>query len=263
MRIQPEPARRNDPPPRRHRDRPGPCRSPHLWAAGLKGEISPFRQAPSLHLDKSFSDVLEDLEFGGFINVWGCRDRFVLSGDLMYVDTSGNHASGPLPAFQIPGLGVPIPPGATVDARVDTTQFNVSVQAGYRMVDTPQFTLDGLVGVRYWRVSNDVAVSASHVAIGTRSARHGEDFSWTDPVLGLRAFAPFNEKFSAQAQADIGGFGAGADGTWSLLATLNYVFTDHLSVSAGYKVLDVDYDHRGHVFDTRLQGPTFGMTWRF
>ena len=107
----------------------------------------------------------------------------MLSGDLMYVDTSGNHASGPLPAFQIPGLGVPIPPGATVDARVDTTQFNVSVQAGYRMVDTPQFTLDGLVGVRYWRVSNDVAVSASHVAIGTRSARHGENFSWTDPVL--------------------------------------------------------------------------------
>ena len=100
-------------------------------------------------------------------------------------------------------------------------------------------------------------------AIGTRSARHGEDFSWTDPVLGLRAFAPFNEKFSAQAQADIGGFGAGADATWSLLATLNYAFTDHLSVSAGYKVLDVDYDHRGHVFDTRLQGPAFGMTWRF
>ena len=32
---------------------------------------------------------------------------------------------------------------------------------------------------------------------------------------------------------------------------------------AGYKVLDVDYDHRGHVFDTRLQGPAFGMTWRF
>ena len=96
--------------------------TPYLWAAGLKGDISPFRQAPSLHLDKSFSDVLEDLEFGGFINVWGRRDRFVLSGDLMYVDTSGNHASGPLPAFQIPGLGVPIPSGATVDARVDSVE---------------------------------------------------------------------------------------------------------------------------------------------
>ncbi|MGN6307687.1 MAG: hypothetical protein ACTHNH_22935 [Mesorhizobium sp.] len=237
--------------------------TPYMWAAGLDGYISPFRRGPTIGIEKSFSDVMDDLNFGGFVNVWGRYDRFVFSGDMMYVNTTDSHGTGPLPALQIPGLGVPIPPGASVDARVDTKQFMATLQGGYRVVDTPQFTLDALAGVRFWHISNDVTVTASHPAIGTRAATHGESFGWADPVMGLRAFLPLTEQLSLQAQADIGGFGAGSDLTWSALATVNYAFTDHLSASVGYKVLDVDYDHDGHVYDTRLSGPVLGMTYRF
>lgn len=237
--------------------------TPYMWAAGLEGNISPFRRAPTIEVEKSFSDVLDDLNFGGFVNIWGRYERFVFSGDVMYVDTTDSHGTGPLPALQIPGLGVTIPPGASVDAKVDTKQFMATLQGGYRVLDTPQFTLDALAGARFWHISNDVTVTARHPAIGTRSASHGESFGWVDPVVGARAFLPLTEKLSFQAQADIGGFGAGSDLTWSALATVNYVFTDHLSASVGYKVLDVDYNHDGHVYDTQLSGPVLGMTWRF
>ena len=237
--------------------------TPYMWAAGLDGHISPFQRGPTVSVDKSFSDVLDDLNLGGFVNIWGRYDRFVLSGDVMYVDTTDSHAAGPLPAFQIPGLGVPIPPGASVKADVDTKEFMATLQGGYRVVDTPEFTLDALGGARFWYISNDITVTASHPAIGSRTASHRESFGWVDPVVGLRAFIPVTEKVSIQAQADIGGFGAGSDLTWSVLATLNYNFSDHLSASAGYKVLDVDYDHNGHVFDTRLSGPVIGATYRF
>lgn len=237
--------------------------TPYMWAAGLEGDISPFRRAPTIHVDKPFSDVIDDLNFGGFVNVWGRYDRFVLSGDMMYVDTTDNHGSGPLPALQIPGLGIAIPPGARVDAKVDTKQFMATLQGGYRIIDTPQFTLDALGGVRFWHISNDVTVTASHPAIGSRSATHRESFGWVDPVVGVRAFLPLTEKLSLQAQADVGGFGAGSDLTWSALATANYTVTEHLSLSAGYKILKVDYDHGGHVYDTSLSGPVLGMTWRF
>jgi hypothetical protein len=133
-----------------------------------------------------------------------------------------------------------------------------TLQGGYRVVDTPDFTLDALAGARFWHISNDVTVSALGV-----SRTYGESFGWVDPVVGLRAFLPLTDKLSVQAQADVGGFGAGSDITWSALATINYTFTDHLSVSAGYKVLDVDYDRGGHVFDTRLSGPVLGLTLRF
>lgn len=227
--------------------------TPYMWAAGLGGSISPFRRAPTIGVEKSFSDVLEDLNFGGFVNIWGRYDRFVFSGDVMYVNTTDSHASGPLPP-----LPVPIPPGTVVNGDVDTEQFMATLQGGYRVVDTRDFTLDALGGVRFWHISNDVTVSALGL-----SRSYGESFGWADPVVGARAFLRLTEKLSLQAQADIGGFGAGSDFTWSALATVNYVFTEHLSVSAGYKVLDVDYDRGGHVYDTQLSGPVLGMTYRF
>lgn len=227
--------------------------TPYLWMAGMDGRISPFRRAPTIGVEKSFSDVMDSLELGGFVNLWLRRDRFVFSADLMYVDTSDGHAFGPLPP-----LPVPVPPGTVVEGRVDSRQTTVTVQGGYRVVDAPDFTLDVLGGLRAWRISNDVTVSA----LGS-SRRYGESFDWIDPVLGLRAFRPLGGDWSLQAQLDAGGLGVGADSTWSLLATVNYVASDRFSVSGGYKLLDVDYDHDGHVYDARLKGPVFGLTWRF
>lgn len=234
----------------------------YLWATGLDGNVSPFRRAPTLSVEKSFSDVMDDLNFGGFLNIWGRYDRFVLSGDLMYVDTTDSKAAGRLPALQIPGLPT-LPPGAAIDATVDTQEFMATLQAGYRVIDADGFSLDALAGARFWHISNDVSVTASHPLLGSVSASHNESFGWVDPVIGARAFFSLTDKLSVQGQVDIGGFGAGSDLTWSALATVNYVFTDTLSVSAGYKVLDVDYAHDGHVFDSRLSGPVFGLTYRF
>lgn len=237
--------------------------TPYMWAAGLDGNLSPFRRGPTLRVEKPFRDVMDDLNFGGFVNLWARKGRFVFSGDVMYVDTTEGHGTGPLSAMQLPGLGVPIPAGASVDAKVDSKQFMATVQGGYRVIDTPQFTLDALGGIRVWHISTDVTVTASHAAIGNLSASHRESFSWADPVVGLRALFRMTDKFSIQAQADIGGFGAGSDLTWSALATVNYIVNDRLSVSAGYKVLNVDYNHGGHVYDVRLSGPVVGATWRF
>lgn len=239
--------------------------TPYMWAAGLDGHVSPFRRGPTIGVEKSFSDVLDDLNFGGFVNVWGRYERFVFAGDVMYVNTTDSHGAGPLPAFTLPN-GIHVPAGVEIDADVDTKQFTATLMGGYRVIDTPQFTLDALGGARFWHISNDVTLTGSLFGAGSQSVSYGESFGWVDPLVGLRAFLPLTEKLSLQAQADIGGFGgfgAGADLTWSAMATVNYVFTDHLSASVGYKALDVDYDRKGHVFDTRLSGPVLGMTYRF
>ena len=178
------------------------------------------------------------------------------------IDTTDSKAAGPLPALQIPGLPT-LPAGATIDADVDTQEFMATLQAGYRIVEADGFSLDALAGARFWHISNEVAVTASHPLIGSVSATHKESFGWIDPVIGARAFFGLTDKLSVQAQVDIGGFGAGSDLTWSALATVNYIFTDSLSVSAGYKVLDVDYSDDGYVFESRLSGPVMGLTYRF
>lgn len=235
--------------------------TPYMWAAGLDGRISPFRRGPTIGVEKSFSDVMDDLNFGGFINIWGRYDHFVFSGDIMYVDTTDGHGTGPLPAFHLPN-GTPVPAGTTIEAKVDTKQFTATLMGGYRVIDTRQFTLDALGGARFWHIANDVTLTGSLGGLGG-SVSYGESFGWVDPLVGLRAFLPLTENLSLQGQADIGGFGAGSDLTWSALVTANYVFSSRLSASAGYKMLDVEYNHNGHVYDTRLSGPVLGMTYRF
>lgn len=227
--------------------------SPYLWAAGMEGSISPFQAGPTIEVEKSFSEVLENLNLGGFVNVWARSGPFVFSSDAMYVNTTESEAFGPLPP-----LPVPVPPGTVVDGSVDSQQFMATLQAGARVVDTEQFTLDALGGARVWQISSDVTVSALGM-----SRSYGESFGWIDPVIGARAFFRLTDELSVQAQADIGGFGVGSDLTWSALATVNYTFSNNLSVSAGYKVLDVNYDSDGHVYDTRLSGPVLGLTYRF
>ncbi|MEX0293579.1 hypothetical protein AAH995_09510 [Pseudomonas putida] len=235
--------------------------TPYIWAARLDGRVSPFQRGPIISVEKPFSDVLDDLNFGGFINVWGRYDRFVLSGDIMYVDTTDIHNVGPLPALSIPGLGV-IPPGGNIDAKIDTKQFTATLMGGYRVIDSPGFSLDALAGARVWHISNRVKVIGSLGSLSKSTSYH-ESFGWVDPLVGLRAFLPITQKLSVQGQADIGGFGIGSDFTWSTLVTVNYAFRDSLSTSVGYKLLDVDYDYNGHVYDTRLSGPALGMTYRF
>ena len=227
--------------------------TPYLWAAAVDGRISPFRRAPTIGIGKSFAEVMDGLEFGGFVHVWSRRGRAVFSGDVMYVSTREGHTSGPLPP-----LLVPVPPGTVVEGRVDSRQANATLQAGYRIVGREDFTLDVLAGLRAWRLSNDVTVSAAGL-----SRSYGEHFDWVDPVVGLRAFRRLGGNWSLQAQLDAGGAGIGSDATWSALATANYVVGEHFSLSAGYKVLDVDYDDGGHVYDARLKGPAFGLTYRF
>lgn len=99
------------------------------------------------------------------------------------------------------------------------------------------------------------------VNCGSQSRSHDESFGWVDPVIGARAFYRFTDKLSLQA--DLGGFDVGSKLTWQAMGTLNYIVTHTLSASAGYKVLEVDYDSDGHVFNTTLSGPVLGMTYRF
>lgn len=223
--------------------------TPYLWAASIKGTVSPFKRAPSMAIEKPFKDIIDNLNFGGFLDIWVRHNRYVLSSDIMYVSTTDSHNIGALPM---------IGPTRGLSADVDTRQFSASLKAGYRVYDTPDLTVDLLAGARLWRISNDVTVRYADYSV-----KHGERFGWVDPLIGLRIFYNINPKLSLQAQADVGGAGIGAEKTWQALATANYAFTKHFSASIGYKALGVDYRSGGHVFDTRLRGPVAGLTYRF
>jgi hypothetical protein len=221
----------------------------YLWASGIDGRISPFQIAPTIHIQKSFSDIISNLNLGGFAYVYGRYDRFVVVSDTMYVNTTDAKSIGALPIIgPTPGLG----------ASVDTKEFTETLLAGYEAVNTPDFTFDFLGGIRVWSISNDV-----RVRFASLSRSYGESFSWVDPVVGVRARFHLTDDISVLVQPDWGGFQAGSNYTWQAIGTVNYALTDSMSLSAGYKALRTNYRSDGYVFDTILKGPVLGMTYRF
>lgn len=220
--------------------------TPYLWVTGLKGNVSPFKRGPTIGVEKSFNDVWRDLNAGGFINIWARRDRYVLSGDLLYVDTSESDIVEGLPLL------------GALEGKADNRLFMASLQGGYRVYQSEQASLDLLAGASFWDIDTRVYLQSGPLSVSRK-----ESFNWVDPLIGLRAFYRLNDRFSVQAQGSLGGFGAGARHSHQAVVTVSYDWNEQFSVAAGYKVLDVDYRRGGHVFDTRMSGPVLGLTWRF
>ncbi|MCD1633939.1 YfaZ family protein [Martelella mediterranea] len=228
--------------------------TPYVWMTGMSGDVSPFRRAPTVHIDSSFSDILEELNIAGFANAWGTNGAFGFYADLMYVDTTANEASGPV---AIPAYGITVP---GIDVSVDSKLFSGALFGGVRLAETDAFRLDALGGIRFAHLTTEVTASIPSVPRGY-SAK--SEFGWVDPALGFRMAYDAGDRVSLVGQADVGGFSVGSDLTWQAMATVNYRITKATALSFGYRYMSIDYDDDGHVFDTVLQGPTVGLSFRF
>lgn len=220
--------------------------TPYAWITGLSGESSPFKQAPSLDIEKSFSDVLHDLRAAAFLNIWARRDRYVLNSDLLYVNTHESEVVGGLPLV------------GAAEGNVDTRLFMATLQGGYRVYDSEQASVDALAGFSFWDIR-----TRAHLSTAGRTRHHQESFSWVDPTIGLRAFYRFTPELSTHAQVHLGGFDVGSRLSYQATLTLNYDLSENFSIAAGYKMLDVNYRRSGHIFDTRMSGPVLGLSWRY
>jgi len=216
--------------------------TPYAWATGLGGTLTVGAQ--TVAIDRSFSDVLRDLDGAFFLSGYGRTNRFVFLGDL---SRSSSSRAGILTA---PPAPAPLP------AEGRLRQTSVTLAAGYRVAETPDVRLDLVGGLRHWRVSARADVPALGVSV-SRSA------SFTDPIIGARLLADIAPNWSALLYADIGGFGVGSEFTGQFVATVNHAVSDNLFISAGYRHMQVDYRTGGLRVDARLSGPILGATWRF
>ncbi|MGY6548693.1 MAG: hypothetical protein ACXIU7_06780 [Roseinatronobacter sp.] len=215
--------------------------SPYAWATGMGATLRPFTGAPTVTVDKSFSDLLRDLDAAFFLSVYARQGNLVFLGDL---STSSSSRAGDLS----PPSPIPVSASATL------RQTSLTALAGVRALAGAEGTLDLLGGARYWRVRGGVDVAALGAA---------RTVSFTDPVIAARANLNLGPGWSALIYADLGGFGIGSRRSAQLLGTLNYQWRENTFLSLGYRQLDLDYRSGGTRFDVRMSGPLLGATLRF
>lgn len=213
--------------------------TPYAWAAGVGGNVTPFRGAPTVRFGRSFSEVLGDLDGAVFVSALARRDRVVLFGDLSHASVSRKGK---------------IPPGIPAKGRL--RQSSATLAGGYRALQASDLSLDLLAGMRFWRLCGGVEVPQAGV-------RRSPSLDFNDPIVALRVNARAGPGWSTLIYADAGGFGAGSERTWQIVGTVNHQLADGFYLSAGYRHLTVDYRDGGSRVDAVLAGPLLGATLRF
>ena len=74
---------------------------------------------------------------------------------------------------------------------------------------------------------------------------------------------PLSNKWALTGYADVGGFGVGSDFTWQVGAGAVYKYSDKYSIKFGYRLLSVDYNKDGFVYDMKSDGLFVGMGVKF
>ncbi|GAA4416241.1 hypothetical protein GCM10011450_11770 [Advenella faeciporci] len=213
--------------------------TPYVWATGVEGNITPFSGAPAISYERSFSDTLKDLDAAFFINGFARKERFVVTGDLLYASLSRKGQ---------------VFPGISANGKLRMAALTLN--GGYRAIDDSVVTLDVMAGARVWRTRASVSVPV----IGEQKSSIQ---TFVDPVVALRANFSLSPDWSILAYGDIGGLGAGSELTRQFALSANYQVNDNIYVSTGYRYLDLDYKRNGMRLDTNLTGPFLGLTWKF
>jgi opacity protein-like surface antigen len=215
--------------------------APYLWGSAMDGTvgIGPV----TAEAEMSFSDILDDLEFGFMGMYRASRDRYSITVDAIYMGLGATEKG----------------PGGALKADIDIDQIGLEADFGYALNE--RFTLLG--GLRYVSLDSDLRVTGP---LGNElSASQKQD--WVDPLVGAIYSWPLADDWTLNLRGDIGGFGVGSDFAWQGMATLRWQFSPRTALGIAYRYLDMDYeDGKGDDFfkyDMVTSGPAMGVIFTF
>jgi len=216
--------------------------APYAWLASINGDIG-VPAVGTIPVSATFSNLKDSLDgaFAGLLDIRYRRWHFISDNSWVRLKDSLD------------------PDGALfTGGSIEATVAFGTVGIAYELPLNKSYSVDVLLGARWWYVFNDVTVSTS-LPPGTFSGSIGE--AWGDAVVGVRARYKITDRWRVSAQADIGGGEASLD--WSLFVSGGYDFNDHVGLTLGYRILGVDYNKDQFLYDVTQGGLLLGINLRY
>jgi len=217
--------------------------SPYLWFAGTHGTVGAFGRDASVH--GSAWDLLKHFDFGLMGAAEARHNRFLLTGDLLWIRLSDSSA------LPFPNLSA-----TSVDVRVG--QFLWTSKIGYRVINSKRFKADANVGARFWHLGQKLNFNPSIFGLNINTSQN-----WADIVVGGRVELPMGPKTSITVLGDMGGWNATAKQDYQFAGLLNFKVHPKWTLSAGYRYLFVDYRNGNGVYNMVTDGALLGLTYHF
>lgn len=229
--------------------------APYLWALNMNGTVAVANRRT--HIDESFDQLLQHINFAGMVYIDLTKDDFNLFLNTIYTVLSNNVSEGPASVhaknwFAVYTGGI----AYTVYKHCFTNSCGG---------ESSSFELAPYAGFRY--TENDTTIKLSY---GVDSATVEKNTYWTDPIIGARLTFNFNPRWSAIFNGDVGGINAQRQYSYNAQALLGYspksIFSD-TTFYAGYRSLGQHYvtgnGLRYYDWNMKLFGPILGFAVSF
>ena len=210
------------------------------WFPGMHGTIGALGHNAGVHMP--FSDLFHFLKGVIPIAVEADKGRFVMPIDFLWIRMGDDRA-------------LPLTDLGQTSINLHFTQSILTPKIGYRILDGEHLKIDALAGIRYWYVSQKLALVPSGLST-TQST------NWVDGLGGARFIFPLASKAAIMVSGDAGGGGASLD--YQVIGLFTYKFTPKLGLGLGWRYLDVDYRGKHQfIYDTAQTGALAGFFLEF
>ena len=202
----------------------------------MSGDITVMEQTASL--DISFSDLLKNLKMAAMIHTEAKNGKWSIMLDIVYAKLESS--------AEVQGLMNE----NTITGTVKQTILELG--AAYSFVEVNNFTLDALLGLRYY----DLNLELDFETINTIK----KGFNFTDPYVGVR-FTNYWDKFGVGGRFDIGGFGIGSEISYKYNIFTEYKFSKLFQLQFGYQGYTPDYEDNNFEYNVTSAGFILGFNF--
>lgn len=218
----------------------------YLLFPNMNGETG-IGDLVSVPIDADPGDIFSKLKIGGMLYFEARTKKWAITSDLVFMNLENE-----------------VTPGTILNSGTVTANQGIWEATGlYRLTSFLEIGAGG----RLNHLKTGMDVRRNVIPAGTEEVNRSNTATWYDPILITRLTADIHDKWLFQFRGDIGGFGLGSDFTWQLQAYAGYRFSKIFQLTAGYRIISIDYDKgtdaEQFVFNIDEFGPVIRLGFNF
>ena len=194
---------------------------PYILFPNMAGNIG-LRNLPEVDVDANPGDIFSKLSFGGMLYLEAHNDDWAITSDLLYMD-----------------LKQDVTPGTLISSgNINAHQWAWEFAGLYRIAPF----LEAGIGGRLNNIQAGLDINRKEIGGETIPISADMSETWVDPIILIRLTGDIKNKWQFQFRGDVGGFGIGSDFAYQAQGMVGYSFIRWFQLTAGYRILGMNYD---------------------
>lgn len=215
---------------------------PYLMFPNMHGTTG-IGNLPDAEVDENPSDIFKNLQIAAMLYAEAHKGGFTISSDLTYMklgdDVVGKHG--------------------ILTGDVNVKQLTWELAGLYKL----RPWLNAGIGLQLNSIKSKANLTLN--TSPTISSNSSSSETWLDPSIIAATKLPLskNNKWFWQFRANLGGFGIGSDLYYQFQTYFGYAISRRCQASAGYRLVDIDYEKGNNNNRFLYNMKTFGPVLRF